>query len=126
MVGVCGAVNALLPFWWTGVVGSKVESEVIDVVGVRGVRRFLELSSLSRREGVWGNKTELLVGDFDVEAMTGNGTANSRRTRFAGDLEGDLLGDGGGPGSERDEKAPLGDAEAKVRVRAESFDGMAS
>lgn len=61
-----------------------------------------------------------------MEAVIGKGTANSRSARLAGDLEGDLLGDEGGPGSEREESTAFGDAEARVRVKEEIFDGMAS
>jgi hypothetical protein len=53
--------------------------------------------------GVSGNNIDVLVGDFEAEGRTGNGTAKSRSTFLVGDLEGDLLGEDGGPGNERDE-----------------------
>lgn len=71
-----------------------------------------------------------LVGDEDVdredEGVIGNGAANSRRAtvRFVGDFVGDLVGEDGGPGNFKEEMEPLGDADARVRVRAEIFGVM--
>lgn len=100
-----------------------MDSEVIEVEGVRGENKSVAFAC---RDGVWGNKTEFLVGDFKAGERTGNGTAKSRMARLVGDFVEDLEGEDGGPGKERECNAPLGEAEARVRVRAEILDGMAS
>lgn len=74
--------------------------------------------------GVSGNIADDLVGDFEAKERTEHGTAKSRSTFFVGDLEGDLLGEEGGPGNEKDGMDALGEAEAKVLVRDETLMGM--
>ena len=110
-----------------------------DVAGERGENK----SAPSRREGVLGKSSELdFVGDCNG-AGTGNstefffvgeckadvigkGTAKSRKARLVGDLVGDLDGEPGAMGKDNDEIALLGEAEARVRVKADILAGIAS
>lgn len=107
LVGVWGAVAALEPRWCTGVEGKEQEPDdegvsENDDAGVRrpvGVAKPSESMRLRRVEGVEGNGMEFLDGVPPLlEGVTGNGTANPRSARFAGDIDGDLEkreGDGG-------------------------------
>lgn len=73
------------------------------------------LSSRSRRDGVWGNKSPLFfVGDMDVNE--GNGIAKSRAFFFVGERD----GDDGGAGNLREDTAE-GEQDAKVRVSADTL-----
>ena len=54
----------------------------------------------------------------------GSGTVRSRSTFLVGDLDGNLLGEDGGPGNESNDRDALGEAEAKVLVRDEILVGM--
>lgn len=70
-MGVSGAVEALLPIWWTGVEGSNT-SCFEDEAGVRGVTRAERSVRLWR--GVSGNNAD---GGLEAAGRTGNGTAKS-------------------------------------------------
>lgn len=121
---------ALDPRWCTGVEGKEDEPDdegvsENDDVGVRrpvGVAKLSESMRLRRVEGVEGNVIEFLDGVPPLlEGVMGNGTANPRNARFAGDIEGDFRfreGDGGVARMET-EDGDLGDEDASRRVSVE-------
>jgi len=82
-------------------------SVFLDEAGVLGVCRAERSVRLWR--GVSGNKIDDFVGDFEAKERTGHGTAKSRSTFLVGDLEGDPLGDEGGPANEKDDMDALGE-----------------
>jgi hypothetical protein len=106
-----------MPLWWTGVDGTDVAAVELLDAGVWGDKRNPSSVPESRFEGVCGNRSRpSFVGDC-ARGRTGNGKANS----FCGFLVGDLDGDDGAMGNFCEAAPLLGDAEARVRVKAEGL-----
>lgn len=128
-VGVWGTVSAFEPLWWTGVDGNESLGSVLDgeTDGVLGVKSPVKSSSKARREGVFGNGTELVAVCLDLSADALFGEAVSRgvpilgrvKDPFSGDFDDEALeafaGDVGEGGVDKIfiEDGALGEADAR-------------
>jgi len=129
-VGVWGNVSAFEPICWSGVDGSESSEFVLEgeTEGVLGVKRPVKSSSKARREGVFGNGTELVAiglalhaGNLVGEVERPRGTSMFGRVKdpFVGDLNDDapgaFKGDVGEGGVDKIfiEDGALGEADAR-------------
>jgi len=137
-VGVWGTVSAFEPLWWTGVDGKESPESVLEgeTEGVLGVKSPVKSSSKARREGVFGNGTELVAIclAFSADTLFGEGVCSRGvpslgrvKDPFSGDFDDEALkafaGEVGEGGVDKIfiEDGALGEADARSCV---SFEGL--